>query len=219
MEINSANFKKEGIMRFKISIILFAFLCGTVLFMFCGRDAEEPNYRPENWNQSVDDIVKIIELQPGADLSEEKKSELAGLIIAARDEFIATFENDDFTSMGGRMGNRGTRILVVNNEPRFIFGARELAVYFQTVKLGKEDEWQRDATIEFKFKSVTVSPITPARNVWSNSDQKSLDSIDMYIRITFGYHIVPVNSKEKIENEAGGGDMGCYHRQGCQLIC
>lgn len=213
-------------MRLKISIILFAFLCGTVLFMFCGRDAEGPNLRPEEWDPTPEEIMARIDITR---LSEEqqaefkrlnKTQELAERIFAALELFRNSFSIGNFRTMGTDLDNRSARILKVNNEKRLISGARELEDYYMDAERRKREENEgRPVMIQYDIDSVTVAPLLPPRTIWDKSKNGIQDQIDMYIHIEFRYRIVPQNQKEEIKNEAGGGDMGCWHRQGCQLIC
>jgi hypothetical protein len=217
--------KKEGIMRFKTSIILFAFLCGTIFFMDFGCQAEEPVLRAEEWNQPVETIMELVDITQlsAAQQAEFKKlnkiQELSDKIIGTRDLLTEFFRDDLFIAIGEHMQRRGTRILFVNDVYKNITGAKAIELYFECAKEKKQAQLgpEKGLKLEFSIQSISVTPFGSLRTVWDG--KKYVDDVDMRIHITFKFHIIEDNKSSTFKNDRGEGEWDCFHRQGCPLIC
>lgn len=201
-------------MRFKTFVISFAFLCGMVLLMFCGNQAEESDMNSDEWNQSAEEIQKLIDMTQLPEMyqaefkAKEKIPEIADKIIAVRDELIGFFDTDLFSDLGDYMQRRFVRILYVNDVYRHIRGTKEFETYFKSMKEKKQAQTGQKSGVklEFSIQSITVIPLDPWITVWDGKEE--IDKIDMRIHVTFKYQI----------NDRGEGDFEFFHRQGCPII-
>lgn len=189
-------------MKFRNVFILSLFFLGFLILFFCKSETEPTEL------QSQEDIIAqiIFSGELNEELSDEDmtthKENLSGTIVRFRGRLIELFHPEngerDYKEMGNLLAQRGAVIEATQQEYTWLHGEGDIAGLFQSLPRGR---------LEFEIRHVFIDKIFDPR-------VEHGEDVNMVARIFFKYR-VPQMVEGKLQNQAGGGEFGCLHRNDC----